>query len=56
MGCCTKEMKRKAMEAGCCEPKPEEVKPAEKAAKSDCGCAGKDSSAKKDEKEKAGCC
>lgn len=56
MGCCKKETKSKAVESECCESKPQEVKPAEKADTSGCGCAGKDSNAKKGEKEKASCC
>ena len=56
MSCCKNETKNKAVETACCDPKAEDVKPTEKATKSDCGCQGKEASAKKDEKEKAGCC
>ena len=56
MSCCKKETKSKAVEGSCCGSKAEEVQPTEKAAKSECGCGGKESSPGKDEKEKAGCC
>lgn len=54
MSCCGKETKGKPAEAACCEPKAEEVKAAEKAGKTGCGCDCKESTAKKE--EKPSCC
>jgi hypothetical protein len=57
MSCCAKEHKSKPAESPCCEQRAQEnaTKPAEKPAKSGCGCAA-ESRAKREEHQAPSCC